>query len=195
MEESVARTLIKLSNHPSFKKLHEKYFYTEEFHFIRANISEIDCYAMWQSFNDDNEISVLHLYENMIANKLNNIVQVIKPYKQIINVNKITSTIKKNLLKNIAVLSDNLFQSERKNHDDSNDNEFLMFLASDFEEFKNIIKKYPYWYSIIEIVLNDTELFLKEFLFQLIKDREYITENFWRGYINREYCAFNGRSS
>lgn len=176
MEESVVGTLIKLSNRSDFKELHKKYYYRKEIKIFREHISDTDSYTIWQDFHNHNEKSSLYLYESMITIKLNNIVRVISPYDQIINSNNIKTTIRNYLLENVAVLSNSLFKSEIKNYND----DYLMLLANNYDEFKNVTKKYPYWYSLVEMVLNDTERFLKEFFHQLIKDRVYVTEKFFR---------------
>lgn len=93
------------------------------------------------------------------------------------NIIKIKNTIKKDMIRNILVISNSIWTTEIRNFGGTEE-EFFKKISRDFNFFNKILVKYPYWYISLSSFLFDTVEFLISFFKHLISDYEIVMKKF-----------------
>lgn len=170
--------LTKISGRNDIGHLYEEYAMRSELSFIRQMTIDESGYQMWLFFHQENKRTQENLYHSIIKSSLTKILNILKNYEDIIDISNVSKTIEQYMKTNVSMLLHFLLQTEMRNYDGGNE-VYLQVLGDNYEKFKNLVMKYPYWYYLIKKFVNDTQEFFIEFFNQLADDQITVMMQFF----------------
>lgn len=164
----------KISGREDIITLYQKYG-----HDILTNLDgkKMDSYNIWKIFTKCEQYSILNISASFCEKYLSKIDRVLVDNKEYFNITKIKNTIKEDMIRNILIISNDIWTTEIRNFGETEE-VFFKKISKDFSFFNEILGKYPYWYMSLNNFLFDTTEFLISFLKNLIHDHEIVTKKF-----------------
>ncbi|WP_019775339.1 DUF4135 domain-containing protein [Streptococcus sobrinus] len=174
------KPLEKISGREDIELLLKKYAYRTEISFIYESNSNQSTYDMWLAFHNSKLKNEKSLYFSMIKFPFERIVKALKESTEsnIFNVENISRVISEYMLSTVYSLSESLFNTEIRIFDETAE-KYLYFLSQNYEEYKRLVNKYPYWNYLMTMYLDDTEKFFIEFITNISRDQEILSEKFF----------------
>ena len=145
--------------------------YQEYGHDILSNLksNKLDSYGIWKNFIHCEQHSILDMSASFCTQLISEIDRLLLENEEYFNIIKIKNTIKKDMIRNILVISNSIWTTEIRNFGGTEE-EFFKKISRDFNFFNKILVKYPYWYISLSSFLFDTVEFLISFFKHLISD-------------------------
>ncbi|MCY7156203.1 DUF4135 domain-containing protein [Streptococcus gallolyticus subsp. gallolyticus] len=138
-----------------------------------------DQIKIWKIFKDSKIYSEISFYEAMLTFFCSKLTLQLHSNEIFANINDISNDIKKSILENLYLLSTSIFKTEIK-FSKMDEATFFKTLATDFEFYNALTKKYKVWLVVLYNFLEEETRFIARFLNNLEKDYSQIMNKFFK---------------